>query len=45
VFGDPQGKLTSASWTARTTFAACQAKGAVRIDGTLVAEDGRLTPS
>lgn len=45
VFGDPQGKLTGASWTARTTFAACQAKCSVRIDGVLVADEGRLTTS
>ncbi|MBS2013529.1 MAG: hypothetical protein JST00_11605 [Deltaproteobacteria bacterium] len=45
VFGDPQGKLTGAPWSARTTFAVCQAKGNVRVDGVVVAEDGRLIPS
>jgi len=45
VFGDPQAKLTGATWSARTTFAACQARGAVRLDGALVAVDGRLTTS
>lgn len=45
VFGDPQAKLTGASWSARTTFAACQSKGSVRIDGALVADEGRLTVS
>lgn len=43
VFGDPQARLTGASWSARTSFAACQARGTVRIDGAVVVEDGRLT--
>jgi len=43
VFGDPQGKLTGASWSARTSFAACQAMGSVRIDGALIADGGKLT--
>jgi leucyl aminopeptidase (aminopeptidase T) len=42
VFGDPQSKATGASWTARTSFAACQASSAVEIDGKLVADGGRL---
>jgi aminopeptidase len=42
VFGDPKGKLTGASWSARTSFAACQARSSVRIDGHLVAEGGAL---
>lgn len=42
VFGDPMGKLTGATWSARTAFGACQARGSVRVDGTLVAEDGAL---
>ena len=36
VFGDPVGRLTGASWSARTTFAACQKKSLVRVDGVLV---------
>ena len=43
VFGDPLGKITGAPWSARTSFAVCQGKGSVRIDGTLIADDGRLT--
>lgn len=42
VFGDPMAKLTNATWSARTAFAACQIGGAVRVDGTLVANDGAL---
>ena len=42
VFGDPMGKLTGATWSARTCFAACQARGSLRIDGTLVIDDGAL---
>lgn len=42
VFGDPMAKLTNATWSARTAFAACQIGGAVRVDGTLVASDGEL---
>jgi leucyl aminopeptidase (aminopeptidase T) len=33
VFGDPLTKLTGAGWTARTSFAACQASCAVLLDG------------
>lgn len=43
VFGDPHSRLTGATWSARTSFAACQARGTVRVDGTVVVEDGRLT--
>ncbi len=43
VFGDPQGKLTTADWTARTSFAACQARSTVRIDGAIVIDGGKLT--
>lgn len=43
VFGDPQAKLTGAGWSARTSFAACQAESLVRVDGVVVAEAGRLT--
>jgi aminopeptidase len=42
IFGDPQSKLTTAGWTARTAFAACQARSTVRIDGAVVVEDGKL---
>jgi leucyl aminopeptidase (aminopeptidase T) len=42
VFGDPMAKLTGATWSARTSFAACQSSGTVRVDGLLVAEDGKL---
>jgi leucyl aminopeptidase (aminopeptidase T) len=42
VFGDPLPKLTAATWTARTSFAACQARSTVRIDGTVVIDDGRI---
>lgn len=43
VIGDPMGKLTGATWSARTTFAACQGESSVRVDGVLVAENGALT--
>lgn len=43
VFGDPQSKLTQATWTARTTFAACQRVSSVQIDGRLVIDGGRLS--
>jgi leucyl aminopeptidase (aminopeptidase T) len=42
VIGDPQSKLTAAGWSARTSFAACQAESSVQIDGHLVTEAGRL---
>lgn len=45
VIGDPMAKLTGATWSARTSFAACQARGSVRVDGTLVADDGKLVAS
>jgi leucyl aminopeptidase (aminopeptidase T) len=34
VLGDPQARLTGAGWSARTSFAACQATSRVFIDGT-----------
>lgn len=43
VFGDPLGRVTGAGWTARTTFAACQAGGTVRVDGVAIATDGTLS--
>ncbi|MBX3185646.1 MAG: hypothetical protein KF819_01470 [Labilithrix sp.] len=45
VFGDPMGRLTGANWSARTSFAACQAAGAVRVDGDLIADEGKLSTS
>lgn len=42
VLGDPMPKLTSATWSARTSFAACQASGTVRIDGEVVIAHGKL---
>lgn len=42
VFGDPLPKLTQATWSARTSFAACQARSTVRVDGVIVIDDGRL---
>jgi leucyl aminopeptidase (aminopeptidase T) len=42
VVGDPLAKLTGASWSARTSFAACQGRGTVRIDGVCVIDDGKL---
>jgi aminopeptidase len=43
VFGDPQTKITGAGWSARTSFAACQASSTVQVDGVVIARDGRLT--
>ena len=43
IFGDPMAKLTGATWSARTSFAACQSGGSVRVDGVLVADEGMLT--
>ena len=42
VFGDPMAKVTGANWSARTSFAACEAAGTVRVDGRLVADTGAL---
>lgn len=42
VIGDPQAKLTGANWSARTSFAACQAQSVVQVDGTVIADGGRL---
>ncbi len=36
VFGDPMPKTTGASWSARTSFAACQATCSIAIDGVAV---------
>ena len=43
VIGDPDAKLTGADWSARTSFAVCQARSTVLVDGIQVAEDGYLT--
>lgn len=45
VIGDPMTKLTSAGWTARTSFAACQAKSSVLVDGALVISHARVHPA
>ena len=45
VFGDPQAKTTGVTWSARTAFAACQAGGTVRVDGILLADEGKLSLS
>lgn len=42
VFGDPQEKNTGVTWSARTSFAACQASSTVVVDGVTIARDGRL---
>lgn len=42
VIGDPMSKLTGAGWTARTSFAACQARSSVLVDGAVVVGDGRV---
>lgn len=45
VFGDPMAKMTGATWSARTSFAACQASGTVDVDGTRLVEAGKLLRS
>jgi leucyl aminopeptidase (aminopeptidase T) len=45
VFGDPMGKLTGATWSARTSFAACQAGGSLSVDGQPLVQDGALVTS
>ncbi len=42
VLGDPMGKVTGATWSARTSFAACQANGSVVVDGVTVVDRGKL---
>lgn len=42
VIGDPIAKLTGATWSARTSFGACQVRGTVRVDGAVIADDGKL---
>ncbi|MDF2697568.1 MAG: aminopeptidase [Labilithrix sp.] len=43
VIGDPQSKITAAGWTARTSFAACQAASLTLVDSIPIADGGRLT--
>lgn len=45
VLGDPMPKLTGATWSARTSFAACQARGSVEVDGVKVVDGGKLVPT
>lgn len=40
--GDPAAQATGACWTARTSFAACQADSTVLADGTLLVSRGKL---
>ena len=40
--GDPAGRATGVTWSARTSFAACQAGSSVSIDGTLSVDNGRI---
>jgi aminopeptidase len=42
VFGDPSGKDTGATWTARTQFVGCQSAGRVSIDGTVAIVNARI---
>lgn len=42
IVGDPQVKGSGATWSARTSFAACQATSTVAVDGTVVTENARL---
>jgi leucyl aminopeptidase (aminopeptidase T) len=41
--GDPAGRATGVRWSARTSFAACQAASSVTIDGMLTIDEGRVT--
>jgi len=40
--GDPAGRATGVTWSARTSFAACQAGSSVSIDGMLSIDSGRI---
>jgi leucyl aminopeptidase (aminopeptidase T) len=42
VIGDPASKITGAEWSARTSFAACQADSSVRIGDELAIHEGVL---
>jgi leucyl aminopeptidase (aminopeptidase T) len=40
--GDPAGRATGVTWSARTSFAACQAGSNVSIDGMLSIDNGKI---
>jgi aminopeptidase len=42
VIGDPAGRHTGVAWTARSTFAACQAGARVSVDGGIVIDAGKI---
>jgi leucyl aminopeptidase (aminopeptidase T) len=42
VIGDPCDRDTGVGWSARTTFAACQADARVEVDGSVVVEGGKI---
>ncbi len=43
--GDPAAQVTGAAWSARTSFAACQADSTLQVDGAIVVSGGKLLPS
>src|SRR5580704_4787922 len=43
--GDPSGRATGVRWSARTSFAACQAGSTVTVDGMTTIDHGRLALS
>lgn len=43
--GDPAAQVTGAAWSARTSFAACQAESTVQVDGAIVVSGGKLLAS
>jgi leucyl aminopeptidase (aminopeptidase T) len=42
VVGDPASHYSGVSWSARTTFAACQAGAQVTVDGSVVIDAGKI---
>lgn len=40
IIGDPASKITGAKWSARTSFAACQADSTVRVDNDVLIHEG-----
>ena len=42
VIGDPGGRETGAPWTARTSFAACQAGSRVLVEGAIAIDNGKI---
>lgn len=42
ILGDPAGKIPALSWSARTSFVACQSGCRVSIDGSLAIENGKI---